>query len=106
LYNKEKGLLTPTTSSWYGARVRGPKSNGVNDRQTAVVCHFSTYDKLEEMRQLATTHKNQQKHHDHGGRATLLSSDVELMDPHDLTCGKPFQGIGRGRGRRINVANH
>jgi hypothetical protein len=58
----------------------------------------ATYDELEEMRQSATTHKNRQKHRDHGGRAALLSSDVELMVRHDRTCGRPVHGVGRGRG--------
>jgi hypothetical protein len=79
----------------YGARVRGPKCYGVNNGRTAVLYHFSTYDELEEMRQPATTHKNRQKHRDHGGQAALLSSDVELMDQRDPTCGRPVHGIGR-----------
>ena len=96
------GASTPARiyplASRYGARLRGPKSNGVNDGRTAVLYHFSTYDELEEMRQPATTHKNQQKHRNHGGRAALLSSDVELMVWHDRTCGRPVHGVGRGRG--------
>jgi hypothetical protein len=31
------------------------------------------------MRQSATTQKNRQKHRNHGGRAALHSSDVELI---------------------------
>ena len=91
---------------WYGARLRGPKSNGVNDGRTAVLYHFFTYDELEEMRQSATTHKNRQKHRNHGGRAALHSSDVELMDQRDPSCGRPVHGVGRGRGRRVNIENH
>jgi hypothetical protein len=44
------------------------------------------------------TTTNRQKHRDHGGGAALLSSNVELMDPHDRTCGRPVHGIGQGRG--------
>jgi hypothetical protein len=57
------------------------------------------------MQQPATTHKNWQKHRDHGGRAALHSSSVELMDLRDPSCGRPVHGVGRGRGRRINVEN-
>ncbi len=50
--------------------------------------------------------QNRQKHRDHGGRAALLSSDVELMVRHDRTCGRPVHGVGRGRGQRINVEKY
>jgi hypothetical protein len=53
-----------------------------------------------------TNPQNWQKHRDHGGRAALLSSDVELMDQCDPTCGRPVHGVGRGRGLRINVENY
>jgi len=45
-----------------------------------------------------TNRQNRQKHRHHGGRAALLSSDVESMDQRDRTCGRPVHGIGRGRG--------
>jgi hypothetical protein len=106
----QSGLMSPTWSvscrrhGGYGARLHGPKSNGVNDGRTAVLYRFSTYDKLKEMRQSATTHKNRQKHRNHGGQAALHSSDVELMDQRDPSCERPVH-VGRGRGRRINIEN-
>ncbi len=46
-----------------------------------------------------TNRQNRQKHRDHAvGRAALLSSDMELMDQRDRTCGRPVHGVGRGRG--------
>jgi hypothetical protein len=44
------------------------------------------------------TTTNRHKHRDHGGGAALLSSDVELMNQRDRTCGRPVHGIGWGRG--------
>jgi hypothetical protein len=41
----------------------------------------------------------------HGGRAALHSSNVELMDQRDPSCERPVHGVGRGRERRINVEN-
>ena len=51
-------------------------------------------------RDATTSHntKKPAKHRDHGGRAALLSSDVELMVRHNRTCGRPVHGVGRGRG--------
>ena len=72
------------------------------DRRPFAYHYFSTYGELKEMRQPATTHKNRKKHRDHGGRAALLSSKVELMDPHDPTCGQPVEVADE----KINVANH
>ena len=46
-----------------------------------------------------TNRQNRQKHRHHGGRAALLSSDVESMDQRDRTCGRPVHGVGRGRGQ-------
>jgi hypothetical protein len=49
---------------------------------------------------------NLQKHHNHdGGRAALLSSDVESMDPHNPTCERPVHGVGRGRGQSNTMLN-
>lgn len=53
----------------------------------------------------ATTHKNCQKHQHHGGWATCPSSNTNVMDPHNLMCWQPIQGVGWGRGRRITVEN-
>jgi hypothetical protein len=105
-FTNAAGVVINVIGQWCGARLRGPKSNGVNDGRTAVLYHFSTCDELEEMRQSATTHKNRQKHRNHGGRAAFHSSDVELMDQRDPTCGRPVHAVGRGRGRRIMVVNH
>ncbi len=101
----QKNKIQPAPP-WYGACVRGPKSNGVNNRRTAVVYHFFTYDELEKMQQEPKHNNNRHKHWDHGGRAALLSSDVELMDQRDPTCRRPIHGIGWGRGKKISVANY
>ncbi len=39
-------LISALYAYRYGARLRGPKSNGVNDGRTAVLYHFSTYDEV------------------------------------------------------------
>jgi hypothetical protein len=62
----------------------------------------ATYDNLvmsrEESHNTTPNRQNQQKHRNHGGRAALLSSDMELIDQRDQTCGRPVHGVGRGRG--------
>ncbi len=81
-----------------GARQCGTLSNTAPAPPLVFLYHISSYNELKEMRQPATTHKNWQKHRDHGGRAALLSSDMELMDQCDPTCGRPVHGVGGGRG--------
>ena len=74
---------------------------GVTSRRTAVSYHFLR------TRDVTISHntKKPAKYRDHGGRAALLSTDVELMVWHNRTCRRPVHGIGRGRGQRINIAN-
>ena len=96
---------TYATYMWCGARQCGTLSNTAPAPPLVFFVPKATYDELEEMPQPATTQKKPAKHRDHGGRAALLSSDVELMVRHIRTCGRPVHGVGRGRGRRIYVAN-
>ncbi len=65
-------------AKWFGARQCGTLSNTAPAPPLVFLYHISTYDELEEMRQPATTHKNCQKHRDHGGRLGFI------------LCGSPF----------------
>jgi hypothetical protein len=83
---------------WCGARQCGSLSNTA----PAPPLVFSVpFFYIRRARRDATTSHNTKKpakHRDHGGRAALLSSDVELMVRHNRTCGRPVHGVGRGHG--------
>ncbi len=105
-------LCTPMTN-WCGARQCGTLGNIPNPRVGPSFSFFCTKsyirrsrDVIRRVPQHHTNRQNRQKHRHHGGRAALLSSDVELMVRNDRTCGQPVHGIGRGRGRSNTVVNH
>ena len=88
-----------------GARVRGTVCHIPNPRAGPSFSFFCTNSYIRRSRDVTrrepqhhTNRQNRQKHRHHGGRAALLSSDVELMDQRDPTCGRPVHGVGRGRG--------
>ena len=89
----------------YGAGQGGPLGNIPNLRAGPSFSFFCTNSYIRRSRDVTrrepqhhTNRQNRQKHRHHGGRAALLSSDVELMDQRDPTCGRPVHGVGRGRG--------